>query len=278
MIYFILLVVVIFLYIIIHDKKIKQQQKERDEAYQQKIALEKQLQKKHEDEAIKNFNFLLEAIPQKEIQLNNEADHKRQNMISYPNIKLTNITKKTPLHNMLDYVVIDIETTGIKTGGNRIIEFSAIRFIDFYPAECISTLINPKMSIPSEATVKNGITDNMVVDAPEFYQIKDCFVDFIGNSPIVGHNIVFDLRHLYASGLDLTSTKKIYDTYSLSKSKLKDCYYYSLNSLCSYFDIYRDNSHRALSDCLASGILFKKIVKATTDDLKIFEFEQILNI
>lgn len=211
---------------------------------------------------ILEFNNILDSLPNAEIEINQEADFRRQNMIDFPEVKLKNITKSTSTNKVCDFVVLDTETTGIKVGGNRIIEISAIRFVDFEPVDCMTTLINPKMKIPQGATDVNNITDEMVEDKPQFYMVKDGFEKFIGNRPIVGHNITFDLRHMFASGLDLTQHKVIYDTLELSKKAFRDwdmdCF--KLDYLCDILCIYRDNAHRSLSDCLATGLLFHKIV------------------
>ena len=122
----------------------------------------------------------------------------------------------------------------------------------------------------------------MVADAPTFSQVIDNLNSFVGNSNIVGHNLPFDLKFLYRHGYDFTTQKrKYYDTCEIAQKTLKkpkmkwdkeneeyvvndnydyDVENYKLTTLCDYYKI-RDNSfaHRALSDALATGILFKRI-------------------
>mgnify|MGYP005790861913 CR=1 FL=1 len=223
------------------------------------------------------FNQVLLELPKKEVVISNEIiSKKRENMINCPIIKITNITKTSPVSKLKDYVVIDTETTGLKASTSRILELSAIRFVDFQPVECMTTLVNPCRAIPESSTRINGITDDMVKDKPEFYQIRQSFVDFIGKSSIVGHNITFDLQHLFASRMNLIEKRKIYDTLILARKSLDILDSYSLSEVCSFFNLERDNAHRALSDCLATGIIFKKLVQVRVDDLSILEYNNIL--
>lgn len=236
-------------------------------------------------ETISNFEIALDKIPQVDILPNINAEKLKRNLASeIPELKFSNITKSTPLIRLSDFVVIDLETTGISVS-NRIIEICALKFQDFKPIECFTTLINPKRSIPAEATKINNITDEMVTDAPELYQIAEQFMNFVGKNPIVAHNAEFDIRHLYASGINLTNNK-IYDTLSLSQKTLKQFNYnsatwaidhdkdytydvdnYKLETLIQYYGLYRSESHRAVSDCLATGFLFEELC-----DDKIEEF------
>ena len=67
-----------------------------------------------------------------------------------------------------DYVIFDLETTGVDVNTDEVIEISAIRVRAGEPVEEFSTLVNPGRPIPFNATRINGITDEMVSDAPEF--------------------------------------------------------------------------------------------------------------
>ena len=209
-----------------HNKRIQREKEEERQRIQYQLNMQMQLEKekqereererqeaikKAREEKAKEFEGQINSIPDAHIWINDSADPKRLLVSELGEIKTSNITKSTNIYNLSNFVVLDTETTGISVGGNRIVEVSAIKYVDFEPVEKFSTLINPKKTIPEEASSINHITNEMVAESPEFYQIKDCLNNFIGKSTIVGHNIVFDLRHLYASGLDLTKLRK-YDT------------------------------------------------------------------
>lgn len=265
-------------------QKLKEEEVKRNIEYQENLKQQEEIKQKQKEQEIlyknqlkENLTNMFNNMKKVEPAINNNSDKKR-NLVSNMNpLKFTNITKRTNKQSICDFVVLDIETTGIKISGNRIIEISALRFIDFEPSEYFSTFINPKMSIPEDATNINHITDEMVQNSPEFYQIKDSLLEFIGKSTIIGHNLTFDLRHIYASGLDLTACKK-YDTYEIAKAKIKkenpysDNYEedtildYKLSTLCDYFNIDTVNLHSSLYDCYYTGLVFKELVDMVIDD------------
>lgn len=204
-------------------------------------------------------------------------------------IKYSNITSKTCIDRIGNFVVIDTETTGLSSTKDSLVEVAAIKFEDWTPVEKFHTLINPGKHIPEEASAINNITDEMVVDAPSFIQIIDSLDNFVGKSNIVGHNLPFDLKFLYRYGYNFTTQKRrYYDTCEIAKKALKkpkmiwdkefeeyvindnydyDVEDYKLTTLCDYYKI-RDNlfAHRALSDAFATGNLFKCLAQDRIGD------------
>ena len=180
-------------------------------------------------------------------------------------IKYSNITAKTNFEQLGYFVAIDVETTGLKHIKDRIIEVSAIKFENWEPVKCFCTLLNPGINIPREITEHTGISTSMVETSPSFEEIVPGLSEFIGASNLVGHNLDFDLRFLYAGGYNfLASKRKYYDTLAISRNIIKQDYIdnYKLITLCDYFSI-RDNTsaHRATSDCLATGLLLHHLAK-----------------
>lgn len=223
------------------------------------------------------FYCILQGLTQYEIKL---CDEKvlRQNEIYNPIEDTKNITKATKLNKLQDFIAIDTETTGLKCGGNDIIEICAIKFLKFKPVEKFHTYLKPRKSIPASATEINGITDDMVCDAPKFSQIKSSLQDFIGDLPLVAHNAPFDIKFLHVSGLNLENhTDKVYDTLKLSKLKLRDYdgskfESYKLCDLCDELNISCNTFHNADSDTLACGLLFIEILKAIREVESIDDF------
>ena len=235
------------------------------------------------------FKTILDSIPPCEITLTDEKYKKLSVSDLEDAVKYSSITTKTSMDRIGCFVVVDTETTGLSSAKDRIIEVAAIRFEDWEPVEKFQTLLNPNMEIPYEATLINGITDDMVEGAPSFNQVIDSLATFIGKSNLVGHNLPFDLKFLYHYGLDFTKEKrKYYDTCEIAKTVLKkpkkkwdkdyeeyvtnyDCDYdvedYKLSTLCDYYQL-RDDSfaHRALSDAYATGMLFRRLVREKTRD------------
>lgn len=240
-------------------------EKER-EARTQELAKQMQEAENRKMAAIQEESEILSCVPHILVPLD-KYNFLTKNLIGdMPEVKLSNVTAKSNKLNMCDFVVIDIETTGIALNKSKIVELSAVRFQDFEPIEVFTTLINPQKLIPLDATDVNGITDDMVREAPLLREVSNEFLEFIGNSTIVGHNIIFDLRHLFYNGIDLSKNKK-YCTYTLAKKAVSknDVYDYKLTTLCEYFHIPVIQSHRSEYDCLATGRLFKRLVDDIVD-------------
>lgn len=221
------------------------------------------------------FCKITEELPRVNITISDEKVN-RQSEINNPIDSYKNITKSTNFSKIRDFVAIDTETTGLKVGGNDIIEIAAIKFIDYRPAEIFHTYLKPRKEIPAAATEVNGITDDMVADSPTFSQIKPNLQEFIGNLPLVAHNAPFDIKFLYVSGLDLEKHKgKTYDTLALSRLKVRDYTgdkldSYKLSDVCEELNIACEKYHNAAADALACGLIFVDIIKIVneTEDIR----------
>lgn len=98
-----------------------------------------------------------------------------------------------------DYIVFDIETTGYSRTHDRIIEIAAISYSYGKKKAEFHSFVNPEMLIPSEITALTGISQIDVIDAPLIEEVEQAFLNFIGDSPLVGHNAVsFDIPFLSA--------------------------------------------------------------------------------
>ena len=183
-------------------------------------------------------------------------------------------TTATNLNKLKNFVSIDVETTGLKPGGNDIIEVSAIKFENFTPVSIFTTLLKPRKPIPPEASAINGITDEMVENCPNFAQIAPALQRFVGDLPLVAHNAGFDVKFLHCSGLQFSDKTKFFDTLELSRRKIKEydgqpLENYKLATVCDERCIHFDGAHRAGADALAAGLLFIELIKVTheVDDI-----------
>ena len=162
-----------------------------------------------------------------------------------------------------DYVVFDLETTGISCSKDDIVEISAISVKDSKIVDEFSTLVNPLRPIPYYASNVNGITDDMVADSPVFEDVLPQFLDFIGNSVLVGHNIhSFDLKFLYRycnSFYGRTLGNDYIDTLILSRAYLPNIRHHSLTDIALHYDIDTVGAHRALNDCAMNQKIYEKL-------------------
>ncbi len=164
-----------------------------------------------------------------------------------------------------DYVVFDLETTGISPKEDSIIEISAIKVRGHEPAEEFTALINPGTHIPAGATNVNGITDEMVREAPELKEILPDFLSFIEGEVLVGHNIQsFDLLFLYRVAGELLQKEVIndyVDTLYMARTCLPQLKRYRLTDISSYFQIETEGAHRALNDCIMNQKCYEHMGK-----------------
>ncbi len=161
-------------------------------------------------------------------------------------------------------IFYDTETTGVKSGEDRIIEIGA-----YDPANerKFSTLIHPKRPIPKEATAVHHITDAMVQDAPSFAEAGQQFAAFCGpDAVLVAHNNdAFDRLFLEAeftrNGLELPSWNYV-DSLKWARKYRPDLPRHSLQHLREYFGIPANQAHRALDD---SMILYRVVLELVDD-------------
>lgn len=168
-----------------------------------------------------------------------------------------------------DYVVFDLETTGISVASDDIIEISAVKVKGGQVADTFSTLVNPGRSIPYDATAVHGITDEMVADAPDIREALWDFLAFAGNEVLVGHNIQsFDLNFVYDAALSLFGKRvdnDYIDTLYMARSCLPQLRHHKLVDVAAYFQISAAGAHRALNDCMMNQRCFEELGKMQQD-------------
>ena len=177
---------------------------------------------------------------------------------------------------MNDYVVIDLEMTGLSAKYNKVIEIGAIRVRDGEVVETLELLVNPKCPIPEKVKTLTGITDEMVTLGLEEDEAMEQLLAFIGEDVIVGHNVSFD--YSFIKQWEINHEKKIErkgcDTLKIARILLPPEQPKKLEALCEYFQIKRTRAHRALDDAMETGVIFeclKKIAKGTKELEKWFE-------
>jgi DNA polymerase-3 subunit epsilon/ATP-dependent DNA helicase DinG len=143
-------------------------------------------------------------------------------------------------------VAIDIETTGLDPKKDAIIEIAAVRFAGQVIQDEWACLINPGRPIPPFITQLTGISNEMIVQAPQLQEVYPDFIEFVGKSPLVGHNIRFDLSFLSRRGG--LQENPIIDTYELAAVLLPRAERYNLGALGDILRIDLPAAHRALAD------------------------------
>ena len=162
-----------------------------------------------------------------------------------------------------DYVVFDLETTGISPKTDEVVEISAVKVEHGKVTDEFSTLVNPKQRIPYGASRVNGITDDMVAEAPFFEQVLEEFLEFIEGFVLVGHNIArFDMNFLYRDVekyFERSLANDYIDTLQMARRELPNLEHHRLTDLAEYYGISAEGAHRALNDCRMNQQVFEKM-------------------
>ncbi len=160
------------------------------------------------------------------------------------------------------YVSLDLETTGLDSERDTILEIGAVRFRGDEVLETFETFVNPGRAIPDHIQRLTGIRPSQVERAPSFPSVAGEFAEFLGSHPVVGHNVQFDLRFLSSHGLPVASPA--YDTMDLATVFLPRSRRYSLKHLADYFGVELRN-HRALDDAIGGKELFVRLLRLAAE-------------
>lgn len=162
-----------------------------------------------------------------------------------------------------EFVVFDLETTGLSPVNDRITEIGAVIIKRGEISTKFSRLVNPEMPIPTKIVELTGITDDMVKDEDTIEKVLPEFLEFIGDRPIVAHNAEFDWSFIRTNvgRLGIRYLPAVVDTLQFSRIMLKDLKRHKLETLCRHFKINLENHHRATDDATATAIIFRKLIE-----------------
>lgn len=176
--------------------------------------------------------------------MKNSRLHKGKSIIDFP----------------LSFTVIDIETTGLSPEYDEIIELSAVRIENGQTTCSFSSLVKPHplpdgTYVDSYISDLTGITNDMLSTAPDIDSILGDYIDFLGDTVLVGHNVNFDINFLYDFSELILSTplsNNFVDTMRISRRLHPEFQHHRLSDLCKRYSIEHSNAHRSLSDCEAT--------------------------
>ncbi len=162
----------------------------------------------------------------------------------------------TPLFDVT-FCVLDLETTGGSPSNCEITEIGAVKYKGGELLGSFQTLVDPGLAIPPSITILTGITHAMVFDAPRIESALPPFLEFIGNTIIVGHNVRFDLSFLNAAAVRLGYGRlenKSVDTAALARRLIRpEVANLRLQTLADHFRSPVKPVHRALDDAKATA-------------------------
>jgi DNA polymerase III subunit epsilon len=160
-----------------------------------------------------------------------------------------------------DYVVVDVETTGAWSNGDRITEIGAVKIRNHRIVGEWHSLLNPQRPIPAKIVQLTGITNDMVRGAPVFAEVAESFMDFMADGIFVAHNVNFDYGFIAYEFERLERRFRFPKlcTCAGMRRRYPGHKSYGLGNLCEIYGIELDNHHRALCDARASAHLLNLI-------------------
>ena len=159
---------------------------------------------------------------------------------------------------MKKYAIIDIETTGGSPQRDKITEIAILIHDGNKIIDEFVTLINPERFIPHFITSLTGVTNEIVADAPKFYEVAKEIVKITEGKIFVAHNANFDYHFIRNEfkNLGFKYKRDVLCTVKLSRKLIPGLQSYSLGKLCDELQIKTDNRHRAAGDAIATSKIF----------------------
>lgn len=166
----------------------------------------------------------------------------------------------------MDYVAVDIETTGLYPKYDKIIEIGAARVRDGKVEDTFSVFVNPGQSLLPKIVELTGIHDQDVCEAPYIEQVFQDFMAFVGQDVLLGHNLLFDYAFLKraATNQKIPFQRTGIDTLHIARKFLDKLESRNLGFLCAYYHIELE-AHRALNDAIAAHQLYQIFAAQYTD-------------
>lgn len=167
-----------------------------------------------------------------------------------------------------DYVVLDLETTGLDKRKDRIIEIAAIRIENGMITERMETLVRCDIPISPDIVRITGITEELMKGGKETEDALEELTEFAEDSPFVCHNAFFDkdflteaFRRLHMDAPD----NRFIDTLQLAQRLIPNIGSYQLASLADYLNIPSTQHHRAMADCETTYGIYNKLNELASD-------------
>lgn len=203
----------------------------------------------------------LVMIPKEEDHISDERKHGFSNQAKFRQARKYSAKrkKKTPI---TPYVVIDIETNGLDPLQDDIIEIAALRVEPDNYKEFNLFILNER-ELPDEIVELTGITDQVLAEeGQDISKALDGFIDFIGDLPIVGYNLLFDIDFINRNLRDInrgTIKNRKIDLMGLVKKEMMFLKSYKLEDVLLAYGVDEPVSHRALSDARLTHVLSTKV-------------------
>ncbi len=176
-----------------------------------------------------------------------------------------------------EYVAFDLETTGLSSANDRIIEIGAVVMKNGEELDRFQTFVDPQRPLEKKIVELTGITDEMLKGAPKIEEVLPEFLKFIGNRVLVAHNSDFDTGFIRAEcarqGLPYTYTAA--DTLILSQNMLPQLNKFKLDIVSNALSLPDFNHHRAADDAVTCGLIMHRLMARMEEELDIHTLQEI---
>ena len=161
-----------------------------------------------------------------------------------------------------EYVAFDLETTGLSSQSDTIIEIGAVILKQGKELDRFQTFVNPHRKLEKKIVDLTGITDEMLVGAPSIEEVLPKFLEFCGDRPLIAHNADFDVGFVRAAAkkLGLPFDPTSVDTLILSQNLLQHLNKFKLNIVADALSLPEFNHHRAADDAMTCGLVFDRLM------------------
>lgn len=184
------------------------------------------------------------------------------------------------------YVIFDVETTGLSAAYDTIIELAAVKMRNGDVIDRFERFADPHRPLPAKIKELTGITDEMLVGAPELSDVLRDFKSFIEGTTLAAHNARFDIGFLQAGFRKFNLgeiTNPVIDTLEMARNFVPGLKNYKLNTLCAHFGIELVSHHRAVYDAEATGHLLWRMIrdlrdKGVKDQLQLNEMRDVKDL
>lgn len=159
------------------------------------------------------------------------------------------------------YIAFDLETTGLRPASDRILEIGAVKVEEGEVTGTYETFVDNVVPIPERITELTGITEEMVTGSPSMREAVEGFLEFSGDLPLLGHNVMFDFSFMKSSIVNLGGIyeRRGLDTLHIARMCLPQLEGKSLDKLASWYGIIQEHHHRALDDAMTTARLYERL-------------------
>ncbi len=176
-----------------------------------------------------------------------------------------------------EYVAFDLETTGLSSKNDTIIEIGAVLMKNGQELDRYQTFVDPGRTLDKKIIELTGITDDMLIGAPKIEEALPKFLEFVGDRVLVAHNSDFDTGFIRAAcgRLGLAYHYTAADTLILSQNMLQGLSKFKLDIVAGALSLPEFNHHRAADDAAICGLIMARLMKKMEEELDIHNLQAI---